>query len=112
MLRRCIPLIGTISLALYGCNNAKPPEAVASDVAKAEQKADVKVDDKIQELNNKDANGVYGVQMAAAEGDHKVALAQCNALAGTEQKDCKNQADANYNLVKAQAKAEVSAAKQ
>ena len=50
-----IPFVGAIAIALCGCNNAKSPDAVASDVAKTEQKADAKVDDKLKDLNNKDA---------------------------------------------------------
>ena len=50
--------------------------------------------------------------MTAAEGDHNVALEQCNALSGAAQKDCKDKADADYDLVKARAKADLSAAKQ
>lgn len=112
MQRLLIPFVGAIAIALCGCNNAKSPDAVASDVAKTEQKADAKVDDKLKDLNNKDAKGIYDVTMTAAEGDHKVALEQCNALSGAPQKDCKDKADADYDLVKARAKAELSVAKQ
>ena len=63
-------------------------------------------------MNNKDAKGIYDVATTAAEGDHKAALEQCDALSGTAQKDCKDKADADYDLVKARAKADLSAAKQ
>jgi hypothetical protein len=112
MQRLLIPFMGAIAIALCGCNNAKSPDAIANDVAKTEQKADAKVDDKLNNLNNKDAKGVYDVAMTAAEGDHNVALEQCNALSGAAQKDCKDKADADYDLVKARAKADLSAAKQ
>jgi hypothetical protein len=112
MQRLLIPFMGAIAIALCGCNNAKSPDAIANDVAKTEQKADAKVDDKLKNLNNKDAKGVYDVAMTAAEGDHNVALEQCNALSGAAQKDCKDKADADYDLVKARAKADLSAAKQ
>jgi len=35
-----------------------------------------------------------------------------NALSGAAQKDCKDKADADYDLTKARAKADLSAAKQ
>ena len=104
--------MGAIAIALCGCNNAQSPNAVASEVAKTEQKADAKVDDKLKDLNNKDAKGVYDVTMTAVEGDHKVALEQCNALSGAAQKDCKDKADADYDLTKARAKADLSVTKQ
>jgi hypothetical protein len=112
MQRLLTPFVGAIAIALCGCNNAQSPNAVASEVAKTEQKADAKVDDKLKDLNNKDAKGVYDVTMTAAEGDHSVALQQCNALSGAAQKDCKDKADADYDLTKAKAKADLSAAKQ
>ena len=112
MQRLLIPFAGAIAIALCGCNNAKSPDAVANDVAKTEQKAEAKVDDKLKDLNNKDAKGTYDVAMTAAEGDHKVALEQCNALSGATQKDCKDKADADYDLVKARAKAALSVAKE
>lgn len=107
-----IPFVGTIALAICGCNNAKSPQAVASDVAKTEQKTDAKVEDKLKDLNNKDAKGVYDVVTTAAEGDHKAALEQCNSLAGAAQKDCKDKADADYKAVKAQAKSDLSGNKE
>jgi hypothetical protein len=112
MQRLLIPFAGAIAIALCGCNNAKSPDAVANDAAKTEQKAEAKVDDKLKDLNNKDAKGVYEVTMTAAEGDHNVALGQCNAVSGAAQKDCKDKADADYDLAKARAKADLSMAKQ
>jgi hypothetical protein len=112
MQRLLIPFMGAIAIALCGCNNAKSPDAIANDVAKTEQKADAKVDDKLKSLNNTDAKGTYDVAMTAAEGDHNVALEQCNALSGAAQKDCKDKADADYDLVKARAKADLSVEKQ
>jgi hypothetical protein len=104
MQRLLIPFAGAIAIALCGCNNAKSPDAVAT--------AEAKVDDKLKDLNNKDAKGVYDVTLTAAEGDHKAAVEQCNALSGAAQKDCKDKADADYDLVKARAKADLAVAKQ
>jgi hypothetical protein len=41
-----------------------------------------------------------------AEGVHRVALAQCEALGGAAQNSCRDQADAEYQLAKASAKQE------
>src|SRR6201995_5614677 len=115
---------------LAGCNNAKSPDTVAKDVADAqakraaevanarqdaakdENKAEAKVDDKTADLNNTNAKGAYDVAMAQADGDHKVALQRCDGLAGDAQKACKDQADAKYDLAKANAKAMLAAQKQ
>jgi hypothetical protein len=115
--------------AVSGCNNAKSPDAVANDVAAAqakrssqvadakqdaakdENKAEAKVDDKTNDLNNVNAKGAYDVAMAQADGDHKVALQKCEAVSGDAQKACKDQADAKYDLAKANAKAMLAAQK-
>jgi len=112
-----------------GCNNAKSPDAVANDVASAQQKrasevadarkdaskdankAEAKVDDKTNDLNTTNAKGSYDVAMAQADGDHKVAIQKCEAAAGDAQKACKDQADAKYDLAKANAKAMLAAQK-
>lgn len=115
--------------ALSGCNKAKSPDSVAKDVAsaqdkrasevtdarqdaaKAQDKAESKVDDKTADLNNANAKGAYDVAMAQADGDHKVALQKCEGLSGDSQKACKDQADAKYDLAKANAKAMLAAQK-
>jgi hypothetical protein len=113
-----------------GCDKPKSPDAVAHDVAAAEQKAsnevsssekdaskDIgnaadKVGDKLTDLNNVAAKDAQNIAIAKADGDRKVALAQCSALAGDAQKKCKDEADADYNAAKANAKADAVAAKQ
>ena len=121
----------TLALALAaGCDKPKSPDAVAHDVAAAQQKAsnelsssekdaskDIgnaadKVGDKLTDLNNVAASDAQKVADAKADGDRKVALAQCTALAGDLQKKCKDQADADYAAAKANAKADAVAAKQ
>ncbi len=115
--------------AASGCNNAKSPDAVANDVSAAQakrasevanakqdaakdaNKAEAKVDDKTTDLNNVNAKGSYDVAMAQADGDHKVALQKCDGLSGDPQKACKDQADAKYDLAKANAKAMLAAQK-
>jgi len=110
------------ALVVSGCNNAKSPDSVAADVAKARQKAvdavaevqndalhddakmEAKLDDKSADLANTEARGNYDVAMQKAEGAHDISLQKCNALDGDAQKKCKNQADADYDTAKASAK--------
>lgn len=126
-------LTSAIVVAIFtmaGCDNAKNPETVAKDVAKAEQKAagemansekkaekDLnkaaeKVDDKLVDFNNTAAKEAYNLAVAKADGDRKVALANCLALSGDAQKTCKEQAEADYNAAKANAKASALSLKQ
>jgi len=83
--------------AMSACNNAKSPDAVANDVATAEQQAATKVsdaqksaakstdsaettvDEKTKDLNSAEAKGAYDVASAKADGDHNVAIEKCNA---------------------------------
>ena len=114
-------------LCVAGCNRGKSPDQVAQDVQKAQQKADTettraqdsaqkdlnsaaeKVGDKLLALNNDAATDAYKIAVAKADGDLRIALAQCGSLAGGAQKSCKDQADADYQAAKANAKsAEVS----
>jgi hypothetical protein len=75
-------------------------------------KAADKVGDKLTDLNNAAAKDAENIALAQADGDRKVALAKCSALAGDAQKKCKDQADADYNAARANAKADAVAAKQ
>ncbi len=130
MQKLLVPVIALLfAAAVSGCNNAKSPDAVAKDVAAAQAKrasevadakqdaakdansAEAKVDDKTNDLNNVNAKGAYDVAMAQADGDHKVALQKCDAVSGDAQKACKDQADAKYDLAKANAKAMLAAQK-
>jgi hypothetical protein len=113
-----------------GCNKPKSPESVAKDVSSAEQKASTevansekdatkdvakgadKVGDKLADLNNTAAKDAYNVAMARADGDRKISLAKCNALGGDAQKNCKDQADADYKVAQANAKASEVSEKQ
>jgi hypothetical protein len=129
---RTLPIFAmalTVILAA-GCNKPKPPDSVAKDVSAAEQKASAdvansradaskdiaeqadKVGDKMTDLNNTAAKGAYDVALAKADGERKIALAKCNALNGDDQKNCKNQADAEYETAKADAKAAETSDKQ
>jgi hypothetical protein len=117
-------------LIMAGCDSAKSPETVAKDVAAAEQKASTevanseknaakdldkaadKVDDKLIAFNNTAAKDAYNLAVAKADGDRKVAVANCLALGGDAQKSCKDQADADYGAAKATAKAAAVSLKQ
>ena len=124
MHKKIIAIAGIFALAMLGgCNKAKSPETVAANVANAEQKAatnvanaekdaskDVaqaaeKVDDKSKDLNNAEVKGAYDVEMARAEGDRKIALNKCEAMSGDAQKNCKDVAEADYQVAKAHLKA-------
>jgi hypothetical protein len=124
-----VAIVFSLALAA-GCDRAKSPDAVAKDVANAEQKAsnevaksqddaskDIskdadKVGDKLVDLNNVAAKDAYNISLAKADGDRKISLAKCDALSGDAQKGCKDQADADYNAAKANAKAAEVANKQ
>ncbi len=117
-------------LVASGCDSAKSPETVSKDVAAAEQKAanevansekaaekDLgkaadKVDDKLIAFNNAAAKDAYNLAVAKADGDRKVALANCLSLSGDAQKSCKDQAEADYGAAKANAKAAAQSVKQ
>jgi hypothetical protein len=93
-----LPMIGILTMALAcGCNSAKSPAAVATDVAAARQQASTEVTDaRTDAAKNVDgaaanADGAYDVAVAQADGDHNVAIQQCLALTGEAQKSCKNE---------------------
>jgi|SRR5579862_7408509 len=115
-----LAFLATVIVA--GCQRAEPPSTVNRDVTTAEQKADSriqharadaerdvanaqeKVDAKAIDRNNVAAKDSYKVAMVKADGAHDVALQQCKALSGDAQKHCKDQADADYDAAKANAK--------
>jgi hypothetical protein len=115
---------------LAACHQAKSPDQVAAEVAKAQDKAnsevagaeqsadkDVanaagKVGDKLTDLNNDAASDAYKIAVAKADGDRKVALAQCDSMSGDPQTACRKQADADYDAAKASAKAAEQSQKQ
>jgi hypothetical protein len=104
-----------------GCNSAKSPAAVATDVAAARQQASAEVTDarkdaannvdnaaaktdgSSKELSDVGAKSAYDVAVAQADGDHNVAIQQCLALTGEAQKSCKERADSAYEQAKTHA---------
>jgi hypothetical protein len=129
-MRTNLPMAILMTLCVAACNNAKSPDAVDKDVAKAEQKASTevaksedsaakdlnaaadKVDDKLIAFNNAAAKDAYNLAVANADGDRKIALANCESASGDAQKQCKDQVEADYAAAKARAKAVAQSEKQ
>lgn len=111
-----------LACALAGCNHAKTEAQVANDtsaarqkaaenVASAQQNADAKVSAAEKDVGSEQRDLAHvasaqdeKVAETAAEGQHKVALARCEALSGNAQKSCTERADADYALAKDRAK--------
>ena len=119
-----LSIIGLVTMSLAsGCDHAKSPEAAANDIDKAKQAAAQEVSDanrgaakdingaskelqdKSSQLADSNAKAAYDVAMARADGDHKVAIQECLTHDGQAQKVCKDRADAEYEVAKANAKA-------
>src|SRR5450755_1884346 len=107
-------MIGILTTALAcGCNSAKSPSAVATDVAAARQQASTEVTDAQKDAAksvdsaaaNTDGSSkeLNEVGVAQADGDHNVAIQQCLALTGNAQKSCKERADTGFDQAKTQA---------
>lgn len=110
-------------LALGGCNKAQSPAEVQRDVASAaksaaenntqanEKQADVAASVNkdlgaaTQNADTKTADASADAAVTRAEGNHKVATAKCESMAGDAQKACKDEADAALEMAKAKAKA-------
>jgi hypothetical protein len=73
---------------------ARTDAAVTNDLANDVNKA-----------NAKEVGAAADAAVTEAEGENKIALAKCEALAGDEQKTCRDQANAQLSLVKERAKA-------
>jgi hypothetical protein len=94
------------ALAMLGaCNNAKSPDSAAHDIAAANQSAAGEVADAQRDQQKDMSADAYNVAIAQADGDHKVAIQKCETLQGHDQQVCKDQADADYEAAKANAKA-------
>ena len=125
MQKLLLPMIGMLATVLAcGCNGAKSPAAVATDVAAARQQAATEVanaqkdaaknvdgaaanaDGASKDVSEVGAKSEYDVAVAKADGDHKVAIQQCLALTGEAQKSCKDRADAAYEQAKTHANVE------
>jgi hypothetical protein len=91
--------------ALGACNNAKSPDSASRDIAAANQSAASEVANAQNEQQKNMSADAYNVALAQADGDHKVAIQKCETLQGHDQQVCKDQADADYDAAKANAKA-------
>ena len=106
MKRSLIAAAGIAALALLsGCNQAKSPDTAAHDIAAADRSAAAKVADAQRDAQKDMSADAYNVAVAQADGDHKVAIQKCETLQGHDQQVCKDQADADYDAAKANAKA-------
>ena len=101
-----------LGVATAACNSANPPATVQRDVSKAEadrtadvadarqdgeqavQRQQKDVDAERRDVTDAQATENYKVALAKADGDYKVSAASCDALAGTAQVNCKDQAEA------------------
>ena len=116
-------LLASALLCLSACNKAQSPEDVQANVAKAQSNAveeNAKADEKVKQVEaeaakdradaltkvaDKSVGAIVDSAVTQAEGDTKIALAKCRALAGDAQKSCKDEANAHLDAVKAKAKA-------
>jgi hypothetical protein len=121
------PLLATLSaislLALAGCNKADAPAKVESDVAKAAHSAaenDIKAaakEDAVEEgtrsdvaaaemkAYSKNADASADADVTRAEGLNSVTIEKCEALSGDLQRACKDKANAELDVARANAKA-------
>jgi len=111
-------------LLTAGCHQAQAPHvATTEDIdaarqdaqrevaeARAEASKDVKSAAKVSGSDSAvvaeaKVTAKYDVDMAKADGDHKVATEKCLTLPADQQNACKDQAEADYDSAKAAAKA-------
>ena len=115
-----LPLAGLFTLG--ACDRARDPAQVSADLASAERsaqqkdasvardasekvaKADAEVSSDRREVSHEAAVEHERVSETDAAGAHKVAIAQCEALAGQAQSVCKKRADADLDVAMAVAK--------
>jgi len=113
----CMTGLAVAMLLLAGCNRAESPAEVQGDVADArrdgaEQVAEAQADlaqDRAQSgaaINESTTENRYELQVAEADADRKVALEQCEAMAGSAQQACKESAEAQFELRTAEAERE------
>ncbi len=99
-------LTGIVAFVLMtGCNHAKSPASAAKDIAAANRSAAKEVTDAQRDQQKDMSADTYDLTVARADGDHKIAIQKCETLQGHDQQLCKDQADADYEAAKANAKA-------
>jgi cellulase/cellobiase CelA1 len=108
---------------MSACNKPESPQNLQTDVAKAKSdavEANAKADEKVKQVEaesakdradalakvaDKSVGALVDSAVTQAEGETKVALAQCEALDGDAKKACKDKANAHMDAVRAKAKA-------
>jgi len=111
-----------VAAGVNACYQAKTPAQVAQDTAAAENRADAATQkaeqhaaeriDSRQTLvsdEQKDAAHTRAVELekiadTRAQGDHRIALAQCESLSGESQKACRERADAAFTTAEDRAR--------
>jgi hypothetical protein len=109
-------MLSSLSFAtLAACNRAEAPAETASDVAEARQDAAKDLADErrdaAREMGSAAAEmreSAQDVEETRIEGERKVALEKCEALAGEAQKACKDSADATYESARSRLKTQMS----
>jgi hypothetical protein len=109
-------MLSSLSFAtLAACNRAEAPADTAADVADARQDAAEELADERKDAADAMGSAVTDIRESAGdveetriEGERKVALEKCEALAGDAQQACKDSADATYESAKARLKAQMS----
>ena len=81
--------------------NADANKQVADAIADSDDKDVAK---EAHDANETEDKGKSKIMIAQAEADHKVAVEKCDALAGSAQKDCKDNADRALDQAKQTAK--------
>jgi len=101
-----ISIAGAAGLVLMvGCHNAKSPDAASRDIAAADRSAAHEVAEARRDEQKDMSTDGYNLAVAQADGEHKIAIQKCETLQGRDQQVCKDQADADYDAAKANAKA-------
>jgi hypothetical protein len=115
-------MVVAAAFALSSCDHAKSAAQVATDTSAAEQKSAKETAEAERTAADKEANARNSVRKdegelahetavqnqdiaeKEADGAHRVALARCEAMSGSAQQSCKDQADAQYEVAEAKAK--------
>ena len=83
-------IAGAFAASLGACNKAEDPAETQADVAESD-------------MSQSTMEGQEETALAKAEGEHKIAIEQCEALPGDQQKACKDEADATFEAAKSAA---------
>lgn len=93
-------IAGAFATTLAACNKAEDPAETRADVADAQHEASQDVAEAQADLSQDVMEGQEDTALARADGEHKVATEQCEALPAEQQSACKDKADADYEAAK------------